>query len=232
MKNLRYKILVWVCLILLTGCQRCKKEPTPARVYTIKGRAMQTCTLPYKNQTLSFSEPTCRGLLSGGGGSVGSTTTDGNGYFSLDYDPECYESIDIANGNLIYTSGQATGENGIYTKDVGTIYVNPTINVFVRVKATNAMTNLDTFYYANPCAPNPSGAWSKLAGPFINQKLFTCTNYSGFDAPAEGRRSLQFVIRYMKRPYDVNGQIESFTQNFNLCSSTPTQPDSMIIQIN
>jgi hypothetical protein len=230
MKRISLSNIITMCIIVLvSGCsKKCKKDPEPQK-YTLTGRVMGNCTTPYSNNNLDFYEYKCGGVISSQrGGYLGSTSTDLNGYFNFEYIRECNSAVEIGNGSLIFTCSSATGENNIFSKDIGTIYINPKLNFFVKIKPLSTKTNLDTLYYYDISNASSAGTWSKLAGPFTETTLFYCNNYSTFATPNEDYRDINVTFKYTFNPYSVNTNITQIVQPFKVCQSGY---DSMIVQL-
>ncbi len=230
MKRINYLNIITLCVIILfSGCsKKCKNDPEPQK-YTLTGRIMEACTMPYSNKSVDFYESKCGGVISSQkGGLLGSATTDNNGYFSFEYVPECGGAIEIGNGNLVFTLNHISGENGIFSKDIGTIYVSPKLNFFVKINPLTPKTNLDTLYYYNLSNASSAGTWSKLAGPFTETTLFYCNNYSSFATPNEDYRDINVTFKYTYNPYNVNTNITQIVKPFKVCQSGY---DSLIVQL-
>jgi hypothetical protein len=224
--------IITICIIVLfSGCsKKCKKDPEPQK-YILTGRVMETCTNPLKNKNISFlNRGMCGGVASGhhGNKDLGNCLTDDNGYFNFEFELDCGNAIEIGYNGLIFTCSSASGENGNFSKDIGTIYANPKLNFFVKINPHTPKTNLDTLYYYNLSNASSAGTWSKLAGPFTETTLFSCNNYSSFATPNEDYRDINVTFKYTYNPYIVNANITQVVKPFKVCQSSF---DSLIVHL-
>lgn len=206
------KLIIYSLFIILslTSCQKCKNDKNAPK-YTISGRIMENCTMPYANKQVSLYQPLP--TTGNSGGTLASGSTDINGDFSLEYKPENGIYINLRN----YNDNVLTKIPVEQTINLGTLTMNSTFKVVLKVKVyNNYASSADTFI---------CGTWG-LMTPFLMKTPLHDTIFPMYNAVSllvpEYPHASETNISY--RWFFINGNqhsnINYFYKYISNCSST------------
>lgn len=196
-----------IIIFTLTSCQKCKTDKNTPK-YTISGRMMQNCTIPYANQTVRLDQEVA--TTGNSGGILVTGSTDSNGNFSLEYIPENSGSIILRNSNDDVITKIPIEQ----TINLGEIYINTYSNFVFKLQVNNSYTSLDTLFYTNYVFPITTNA-KKIAGPFQNMTLDSIKNF-----PLSGPFNYGSNFKALSIRYYIKGQpYKDVDFNVNLCDN-------------
>lgn len=168
MKNI---IIAAVFIISFSSCKKILSVSVPT--HYISGHLYDKCGgVPVKNQGLYMHQNN----LDPNENTKGTTTTDSNGYFKLEYNGnESSADFEIRYANSNYSVLILNGYN-IINIDSAKLYGISTANIVVKLNVTNPKTSNDTLFVNNL---NNPGTILKVSGPFVNgTTVYTASNFN------------------------------------------------------
>ncbi|HRH63523.1 MAG TPA: carboxypeptidase-like regulatory domain-containing protein [Bacteroidia bacterium] len=167
--NISLAALLFVSIVFLTSC-KCKKDTEVIPTYTLSGRVFSECNLPLANAKISFHQDGESTLVGTSESNDQSTVTDANGYFSIAYENNGSNPIEIWHDAKKMLSGIPIRQ------DINDIvgYKNARACIQVKLNVLNPHSSADTLNITNFASSTPLS----LVGPFTSQVLYTAPYYS------------------------------------------------------